>query len=135
MKYLLDTNVISDYVKGHPNVQARLKQTPPRLLAISSVTRMEIEFGLQLNPERAKKLVPVLEPLLAAITVIDFSEQDGLTTARIRAELRKRGTPIGPYDVQLASTALHHGLIFVTHNTDEFQRVNGLVLENWRDAL
>lgn len=133
MKYLLDTNVISDYVKGHPNVQTRLKQTPPYLVAISSITRMEIEFGLQLNPTRAHKIAPVLEPLLASIAVLDFSEEDGVVAANLRANLRKLGTPIGPYDVLLAGSALRRGLIFVTANTDEFIRVTGLTLENWQN--
>lgn len=134
MKFLLDTNVISDFVKGHPSVMPRLKQTAPHLVGISSITAMEIEFGLQLNPTRASKLIPVLEPLLASIEILDFSHEDALTAATLRAALQKQGTPIGAYDVLLAGCALRRGMIFVTANTREFERASGLQLENWREA-
>ncbi|MDF9390918.1 MULTISPECIES: type II toxin-antitoxin system VapC family toxin [Methylococcus] len=134
MKYLLDTNVISDFAKGHPAVLPKLKQTPPRLVGISSITLMEIEFGLQLNPERARKLAPVLESLLNSIEVFDFSPGDAKTAAALRAALQKRGTAIGAYDVLLAGAALRRGLIFVTANTAEFERINGLQLEDWRES-
>jgi len=61
MKYLLDTCTVSDFVKGQPSVMARLKATPPSLIVISSVTRMEIEFGMALYAERARKLAPMLQ--------------------------------------------------------------------------
>jgi tRNA(fMet)-specific endonuclease VapC len=54
MNYLLDTCTVSDFVRGHPNVLARIKGTAPGLIAVSAITRMEIEFGLRLNPERAQ---------------------------------------------------------------------------------
>ena len=60
MNYLLDTCTVSDFVKGQPNVLARIKATPPNQIAISVVTRMAIEFDLLLNPERARKLAPGL---------------------------------------------------------------------------
>ena len=134
MKYLLDTNVVSDFVKGHPLVMSRLKQTAPHLIGISSITAMEIEYGLQLNPARARKLLSILEPLLASIESLDFSRDDALTAATLRASLQSRGTPIGAYDVLLAGCALRRGMIFVTANTREFERVSGLQLENWREA-
>jgi tRNA(fMet)-specific endonuclease VapC len=132
MKYLLDTNVISDFVKGHPAVMARIKSTPPPMLGISSITAMEIEFGLQLNPERARKLAHIIEALLTRVEILDFSREDARTAATLRAALQKRGTPIGPYDVLLGGCALRRGLIFVTANTGEFARIDGLQLENWR---
>ena len=95
---------------------------------------MEIEFGLQLNPTRATKLIPVLKPLLAAIDILDFSRDDALTAASLRAALQKQGTPIGAYDVLLAGCALRRGMIFVTANTREFEQATGLHLENWREA-
>lgn len=51
----------------------------------------------------------------------------------MRAALAKRGTPIGPYDVMIGGTALRHGLVLVTSNTDEFERINGLIVEDWRE--
>ena len=132
MKYLLDTCTVSDFVKGQPGVLERIKATPPRLLAVSVVTRMEIEFGLQLNPERARKLGPILDSVLNAITTLPLSEADAIAAAAILAALQHRGQPIGPYDILIAGCGLARGLIVVTSNTGEFGRVGGLLIENWR---
>ena len=132
MKYLLDTCTVSDFVKGQPGVLARIKATPPSLFAVSVVTRMEIEFGLQLNPERARKLGPILDSVLNAITTLPLSEADAIAAAGIRVALQRRGQPIGPYDILIAGCGLARGLILVTSNTGEFERVCGLLLENWR---
>jgi tRNA(fMet)-specific endonuclease VapC len=132
MKYLLDTCTVSDFVKGQPGVLARIKATPPSLIAVSVVTRMEIESGLQLNPERARKLGPILDSVLNAITTLPLSEADAIAAAGIRVALQRRGQPIGPYDILIAGYGLARGLILVTSNTGEFERVGGLLLENWR---
>lgn len=132
MKYLFDTCTVSDFVKGQPNVLARVKATAPSQIAVSTVTRMEIEFGLLLNPERARKLAPVIDAFLGSIATLPLSEADAQAAAGIRAALQRQGQPIGAYDVLIAGCGLARGLIVVTANTGEFQRVGGLVLENWR---
>ncbi len=132
MKYLLDTCTVSDFVKGQPSVLSRIKATPPNWVAVSSVTRMEIEFGLILNPERARKLAPVLDAFLNAITTLPFDAADAQAAGAVRASLQSRGQPIGAYDVMIAGSGLARGLIVVTSNMGEFQRVSGLVVENWR---
>lgn len=132
MKYLLDTCTVSDFVKGQPGVLARIKATPPSQIAVSVITRMEIEFGLQLNPERARKIGPVLDDMFNAITTLALSEADAIAAAAIRTALQRRGQPIGPYDILIAGCGLARGLIVVTSNTGEFERVGGLLLENWR---
>lgn len=133
MRYLLDTNVISDFARGYPSVLERIKRSDPTWLGISSITAMEIEFGLRLHPERTHKLAPVLQALLSVITLLDFSVADAHAAADLRAILQKRGTPIGAYDILLAGCALQRKLIFVTANTEEFKRIDGLSLENWRN--
>lgn len=132
MKYLLDTCTVSDFVKGQANVLARIKATAPSLIAVSVVTRMEIEYGLLLNPERAKKLVPLMDSFLGSITTLALSEADAQAAAGIRAALQRQGQPIGAYDTLIAGCGLARGLIVVTSNVGEFQRVSGLVVENWR---
>jgi tRNA(fMet)-specific endonuclease VapC len=133
MTYLLDTCVISDFVKGLPAMLKRIKEISPDLIAISAISRMEIEYGLRLNPERARKIVPVLQAFLASISVLPFGETDAQAAGTIRAALRRQGNPIGSYDVLIAGTALAQGLTLVTSNTDEFSRVGGLALEDWRE--
>ncbi len=132
MKYLLDTCVISDFVKGQPNVLTRLKYEQPDNLAISSVTRMEIEYGLKLNPARAKKIQSIVEMILSMIHTLPYEAEDAITTANIRSYLKASGTPIGAYDVMIGGLALNRNLIMVTSNTKEFERITGLVLEDWR---
>jgi tRNA(fMet)-specific endonuclease VapC len=132
MKYLLDTCTVSDFVKGQPCVLARVKATPPQLIAISTVTRMEIEFGLQLNPERAWKLTPVMDAFLSSISTLPFEDADAKAAGAIRAALQKQGQPIGAYDVLIAGCALARGMVVVTSNLGEFERVGGLQVENWR---
>ena len=76
MKYLLDTCTVSDFVKGQPNVLARIKATPPELIAVSALTAMEIGYGLALNADRARKLAPVLQAFFSVVPNIPFDEAD-----------------------------------------------------------
>jgi tRNA(fMet)-specific endonuclease VapC len=132
MKYLLDTCTVSDFVKGQAGVLARIKATPPQHIAISTVTRMEIEFGMHLNPDRARKLAPVMDAFLSSITTLPFEDADAKAAGVICAALQKQGQPIGAYDILIAGCALARGMVVVTSNLGEFERVGGLQVENWR---
>lgn len=132
MKYLLDTCTVSDFVKGEAGVLSTIKRTSPDQIAISVVTRMEIEYGLLLNPQRAKKLAPILDAFISSIVVLPFDDADAKAAAAIRAVLHQEGRPIGPYDCQIAGCGLARGLVVVTSNETEFRRVGGLRVENWR---
>lgn len=132
MKYLLDTCTVSDFVKGQPGVLARVKATSPQFIAISTVTRTEIEFGMQLNPDLARKLLPVMDAFLSSIAILPFEDADAKAAGAIRAALQKQGQPIGAYDVLIAGCALARGMVAVTSNLGEFERVGGLQVENWR---
>lgn len=132
MKYLLDTCTVSDFVKGQAGVMARLKATSPKLIVVSALTRMEIDYGLALNSERARKLAPVLDALFSVVGTVPFNEADAQATAAIRAALKLQGRPIGAYDALIAGTGVARGLIVVTSNVSEFNRVSGLQVENWR---
>ena len=132
MKYLLDTCTVSDFVKGQPNVLARVKSTQPNLIAVSTLTRMEVEYGLALNAERARKLTPVLNAFFATILTLPFDKADAKAAAAIRAALKTIGQPIGAYDVLIAGMGLARGLVVVTSNVGEFKRISGLLVEDWR---
>ena len=93
MKYLLDTCTVSDFVKGHPNVLVRVKATPPDLIAVSVLTRMEVDYGLALNAERARKLAPMLDAFFSTIATLPFDEADAKAAAAIRAALKIMGQP------------------------------------------
>lgn len=134
-RLLLDTNVLSDVVRGDERVRDRLRGTPPREVAISTLTLMEMEYGLLLAPERAPRLRPAIDALVAAATVLPFDAADARASGAVRVELRRRGTPIGPYDALLAGMARARGLTLVTANLGEFSRVTGLAIESWRSAF
>jgi len=134
VRYLLDTTAVSDFVRGIPAVLARLKATSRENVAICTVSAMEIEYGLLLNPARARKIEPMIRSFLQDVQVFPYELADASATAAVRAALSKRGTPIGPYDVMIAGTALRRGLVMVTSNGGEFARVHGLLLEDWRHA-
>ena len=132
MKYLLDTCTVSDFVKGQPNVLARVKSTQPNLIAVATLTRMEVAYGLALNAERARRLAPVLNAFFATILTLPFDEADAKAAAAIRAALKTIGQPIGAYDVLVAGMGLARGLVVVTSNVVEFKRISGLLVEDWR---
>ncbi|MBI3676963.1 MAG: PIN domain-containing protein [Proteobacteria bacterium] len=132
MKYLLDTNVLSDFVRGESAVMARLKRELPRNLALGVISELEVEYGLMRAPHLAPQVATAMRALLGTIAVLPFEREDAHAGARLRANLAARGTPIGAYDLLLAACALRRGLILVTHNVREFARVDALTVEDWR---
>ena len=133
MKFLLDTNVLSDFARGEQGVTARLRQEAPGQLAVSVITEMEVEYGLARNPDLAPRVREAMRTLLNTISVLPFEREDARVAAQLRASLNTQGTPIGAYDLLLAACALRRGLKVVTHNAREFARISGLGLEDWHD--
>lgn len=133
MKYLVDTCVVSDFVKGEVNTLNKIRSISPIEIVVSSITVMEIEYGLFINPSKRIKIGSVIEDFLNSISTLNFTKEDAKSSAKIRSFLKEKGTPIGVYDVLLAGTALENDLIFVTSNTKEFERVPFLKIENWRE--
>ncbi|MDJ0619972.1 MAG: type II toxin-antitoxin system VapC family toxin [Calothrix sp. MO_192.B10] len=134
MGYLLDTCVISDFVKGEELTLKRFKSSTPSDIFISSLTVMEVKYGLAINPQRAIKIQPLIEALLHTITILPFGTSEAEKAAQIRSILKAAGNPIGAYDVLIAATALAHNHILVTSNIREFQRISSLQIENWRST-
>ena len=132
MKFLLDTNVLSDFARGDPAVMTRLRREAPPQIAVSAITETEVEYGLARNPGLAPRVREAMRMLLNTISVLPFEREDARVAAQLRASLNSQGTPIGAYDVLLAACALRRGLKIVTHNAREFARVGGLGLEDWR---
>lgn len=95
---------------------------------------MEINYGLALNPQRTKLLTPMLDEFFSAVTTLAFEQADAKASAAIRAVLKTRGTPIGPYDVLIAGSCIARGLTLITANVDEFVRLDALQVETWRSS-
>lgn len=133
MSYLLDTCVISDFFKKVPRVIERLEMIEPRDVNISSITVMEIEYGLKINPDREKKIRPLWNSLINQIQVISFCSRCACEAAYLRAELKNGGIPIGHYDILIAGTAKAHDLKIISSNENEFRRLLNIQTENWRN--
>lgn len=128
--YLLDTNTLIYFFKGMGQVAQRLLSCAPQSIAVSSITVFELKVGI-LKSQSPDKRSAQLDALLEQITVIGFAENEAEVAAKIRADLEKTGTPIGPLDTLIAATALAHNATLITHNLKEFTRVNGLKVESW----
>ena len=102
----------------------------PKDICIPSIVLYELQVGIA-KSNNPKKREEQLTMLLEQIRIIDFTEREAKASAKIRADLEKRGTPIGPIDVLIAGCAMVHNMTLVTHNTKEFHRVDGLKLEDW----
>jgi len=128
--YILDTNTLIYFFKGMGNVSNRLLQTPPRSIGIPTIVLFELEVGIAKSSSPKKRRLQ-LENLTATINVLPFGPEELKSAAAIRVDLENRGKPIGPYDVLIAGTALANKGVLVTHNTSEFERIEGLHLEDW----
>jgi len=129
--YLLDTNICIYFMKNqYPDLTLRLLSHHPSELFISSITVFELEYGAA-NSNWGEKNRQKMAMFLAPFTILPFDTDDACAAAEIRVFLKKQGSIIGPYDIQLAGQALSKGLILVTHNTGEFKRVPRLLMEDW----
>ncbi|MCE5180200.1 MAG: type II toxin-antitoxin system VapC family toxin [Betaproteobacteria bacterium] len=130
MAYLLDTNIIIAAIKGVPDVIGRLEKIPLSALILSPIVLGELEFGAEKSAQVEKnraRLASLIENIPVASLDSEASRHYGL----IRADLEKKGTPIGANDLWIAAQALALGVVLVTDNVGEFSRVAGLEVENW----
>jgi len=128
--YVLDTNILIYYFKGQGNIKQHLLATSPKEIAIPTIVLYELELGIA-KSNSPKNRTKQLKDMLSVVNILSFTDKEARTTAKIRAQLEKQGTPIGHYDYLIAGTALSNNGILVTNNTKEFNRVKGLKLENW----
>lgn len=130
LKYMLDTNIVIYVIKNRPQEARERFMRHQGRLACSSVTVMELVYGAEKSARPERNLRDV-EGFMARLDVLSYDEAAAVQTGQIRAELARQGKPIGPYDLMLAGQARASGLILVTNNVAEFERVPGLRVENW----
>jgi tRNA(fMet)-specific endonuclease VapC len=129
--YLLDTNVVSIALKGKsPAAVARLRAQPRAKVAISIITEMELRFGVAKHP-MPERIRPVIEEFLDTVATAALPDDIATVYGALRADLEKRGSPIGPLDTIIAAHAIAAGLVLVTNNRRKFGRVRGLRCEDW----
>ncbi|WP_367598210.1 tRNA(fMet)-specific endonuclease VapC [Pseudomonas fulva] len=130
LKFMLDTNICIFTIKNRPiEVRDAFKRHHDQM-CISTVTLMELIYGAEKssNPERN---LAAVEGLAARLEVLTYDRNAAAHTGQLRAELARLGTPISPFDQMIAGHARSQGLIIVTNNRREFERVPGLRSEDW----
>ncbi|EDQ6874044.1 tRNA(fMet)-specific endonuclease VapC [Salmonella enterica subsp. enterica serovar Thompson] len=130
LKFMLDTNTCIFTIKNKPeHVKERFNLNTSRM-CISSITLMELIYGAEksLAPERN---LAVVEGFISRLEVLDYDTQAAIHTGQIRAELARKGTPVGPYDQMIAGHARSRGLVVVTNDLREFERIPGIRIEDW----
>jgi len=130
LKYMLDTNIVIYTIKNRPSHVREIFKQHEGQMCISSVSLGELIYGAERSYQTERNLADI-NSLIARMEVSAFEEHACEHFGQLRAELYKAGQPIGPYDMMIAGHARSMGLILVTNNTKEFERVPGLRLENW----
>ncbi len=131
MKYMLDTNICIYAIKNKPEkVLNTLKEKMNDGICISAITLAELAHGVEKSAARDKNRAALLR-FLSILTVLPFDDLAAAEYGIVCADLQRKGTPIGTMDMLIAAHAKTEGLILVTNNTREFERVEGLTLENW----
>lgn len=133
MRYMLDTNICIYAIKHKPEkVFNILQEVDPEDVCVSSVTYAELVHGVEKSAAVEKNRL-ALFMLLANIEIKNFDTDAADCYGKIRADLEKKGTPIGPLDMMIAGHAQSLDLTIVTNNVKEFARVDNLKIENWTE--
>lgn len=131
MKYLLDSNTCIRFLNGtSEHVRQRMAAIEPRDIALCSIVKAELLYGA-LKSARPDRNVGRLRPFFNRFVSLPFDDASAEEYGQIRVALEMAGTPIGPNDLCIAAIARTNDLALVTHNTDEFSRVDELRLEDW----
>jgi len=127
---LLDTNICIYIINARPPaVLARFQQYRLGDIAVCSLVVAELSYGVSKSGSARNQ--QALEMFLAPLTVLPFDDAAAWAYGTLRAELERRGTPIGPLDTLIAAHALSLNALLVTHNTREFEQVRGLQMADW----
>ena len=131
MKYLWDTDTCIYHLNGNSNINRKIQRFGAKAVCTTIVTIAELKFGA-FNSTRLEDNLSRIQALQTKIRVLaDFNEAIATIFAETKAPLKRQGITIGDFDLLIASFALHHGMILVTNNTEHFQHIPGLQIENW----
>jgi len=130
LKYMLDTNIVIYTIRNRPPEVRDAFNRHTEQMCISSVTWGELVYGAEYS-SRPEENLSVVEGMAARLEVLPFGTHDAVHFGQIRAELKRESNLIGPYDMMIAGHARARGLVLITNNMHEFERVLGLRLDNW----
>ena len=131
--FMLDTDTCIFLMRGDsPALAAKVQSVPLQQQVMSAVTFAELTYGVQVSTAaKRKQNQSVLDSLVLHLAVLDWPQDAAKHYAEIRADLKKRGAQIGAAELMIAAHARAMGAIVVTNNVRDFERVKGLVVENW----
>ena len=127
---MLDTNIVVYTMKNRPSRVRNAFKRHSGQMAVSTVSFGELIYGAEKSTSPERNLSDV-ERLVAHLEVLPFDRAAATHFGQLRAELARAGRPIGPYDQMIAGHARSLGLVLVTNNVREFERVPGLRIDNW----
>jgi len=130
LKYMLDTNIAIYVIKRRPVAALEVFNQQAGHLCISSITLAELLHGAEKSEQRQRNLGQV-DDFVSRLDVLEYGNKAAAHYGDIRADLERNGTPIGVNDLHIAGHARSEGLVLVSNNLKEFERVKGLRLENW----
>ncbi|MDD2699615.1 MAG: type II toxin-antitoxin system VapC family toxin [Sideroxydans sp.] len=130
LKYLLDTNIVIYVIKRRPLEALEIFNRHHGRMAISSITLAELVHGAEKSSDVSRNMA-VVEDFVSRLEVLAYDDKAAWQYGNIRATLEKAGQLIGINDLHIAAHARSNGLTLVTNNLREFERVPGLLLENW----
>ncbi len=131
MKYILDTNVCINYLRGKSqSIADRLIKIPAANRIIPSIVKAELYHGAY-KSTRPEENIKKVSDFLKLNSSLVFDDSAAQIFGRIRANLERKGITIGPYDLQIAAISIAHDCTLVTHNTNEFSRIDELKIEDW----
>ncbi len=131
MKYMLDTNICIGLIRQKPQkLIRRLTRCEPGEVGVSSITIAELAFGANKSNQVEQNLT-ALEQFLLPLEIADFDQQASTVYGTARAYLEREGKVIGAMDMLIGAHALSLGVVLVTNNTEEFQRIPKLKIEDW----
>lgn len=135
MIYLLDTNIISYWMRGDEKLINMIRNKMPSDLSICTITLAEIYYGIEKSPVKKKERRNKIERISLQLEIYPFDELAARKYSMIRTQLEKDGTVISERDLQIASIAMANKLIVVTHNVKEFKHIANLDVEDWAKEL
>jgi tRNA(fMet)-specific endonuclease VapC len=130
LKYLLDTNIVIYVLKRRPIQVQKTFNTNASRLAISSITLSELIYGAE-KSHKVDQNLEAIDEFISHLEVLPYDARASQHYGQIKAGLEKKGEIIGENDIHIAAHAISQGLILVTNNLREFDRVPNLALENW----
>lgn len=130
LRYMLDTNICIYVIKARPHALRDRFNDLADQLCISSVCLGELIYGAE-KSARPPTNLGVVEQFAARLEVLPFTAKAAAHFGQIRAHLERAGRPAGAHDLMIGGHARSEGLVLVTNNAREFERMDGLRVENW----